>query len=332
MSTTYKPVGGKNKGYLKPTPGAPSPQATIGLNKEALSRMQQNTYVTANEFNRQRENEFPYIPFAQDSYDDIAAIKDAVARDRSAKNYMVPFEQQDANYLLRKRAAVEMGNFDRWLNQKFDLNDPAQMFMFQQIAPEQFQRRQDVIDYQQNLVSRYAKLRLRGAKNLSDLQFEWMVETGRIQLPKGPIWDPKSWMTEQFMRGANTPELRSEAWGNQYKKGLFSILKNQTLNTSGWVANPENRADIRGLENVSYPSQLVTNYPRDLYDVNMMPRNYGDIGNYSVNDPRYGYDHYPAYDADLAAYRTRANQLAARQPNMGGNAANPIQANEPDDE
>lgn len=274
---SYKSIGGKNKGYLRPTPGAPSPAATLGLNKEAKRYMQQNTYQTWNEPDSQRANEFPVIPFAQDSYDDIAAIKDAVAQDDrgNTNGYIVPFEQQDANYLLRKRAAVEQSNFDRWLNQKYDLRDPAQMFLFQSIAPEHFQRQQDVIDYQQNLVSRYAKLRLRGAKNLSDLQFEWMVETGRIKLPQGPLWNPVQWMGQQFGY-TNDKIADSKLWAKQYKKGLFSILKNQSISTSGWEANKNNRADIMGVEGSTINGQMTTDNP-DLYPINEMPRTYKGI-------------------------------------------------------
>lgn len=237
---------------LKQVAGGPSPAAIQGT--AAADRSANGVsgkYVQTLDPDQSSSNEFPYVPFAPDDYDTIASIKSEVGADASKAAYgekwMVPFTEQDAQYLIRQRNQSENADFDRWVMKKFDLKDPAQLFLFQQIAPEQFQRRMDLIDYQQNLVSKYAKMRLRGPKSIEDLQFEWLVETGRIELPEGPIWDPAKWMKAQGV----TDEAR---WASRFQAGLFSPLKYLTENQVGWKASA-NRADIRGDENTRFNDQ-----------------------------------------------------------------------------
>lgn len=197
-----------------------------------------------------RSNEFPIVPFLPDAYDTTAQLK-SLAGDRKGfgENWVVPFTEQDAEYLIRQRNQAENADFDRWVMEKFDLGDPAQLFLFQQIAPEQFQRRKDLIDYEQNLVSKYAKMRLYGPKNIDDLKFEWLVETGRIELPAGPIWDPKTWMTNQLDGGS---------YHGRYMSGLFSPLNYLSDEQVGWQPVNGNKADIRGDPNRATAGQLFT--------------------------------------------------------------------------
>jgi hypothetical protein len=291
---------GNSAGRLKNVPGAPNVQQTMNFNKEAMERVAMNNYETVNLPGERASNEFPLIPFAKDTYDDVAEMKKQMANAAIAggENWVVPFDQQDANYLLRKRAQVEQADFDRWLYKKYDLRDPAQMFLFQQIAPEQFQRRQEVIDYQQNLVSRYAKLRLRGAKNLSDLQFEWLIETGRIELPKGPIWDPSSWMNKQEEQPLDEAGIRGIAnawgkranynlWSSRYRKGIFSMLKVPDGSTVGWERSA-NVSDIRGDSSTPVTGQMMQNSDYSNY---LQPTLYGSYANswdqYNYADNKY---------------------------------------------
>lgn len=114
--------------------------------------------------------EFPIVSVAPDAYDDVANIKEQYANlGAGATNWVVPFDAGDAAYLMRKRDAEEKAQYDAWLGQKYNLTDPAQNMMLQSIAPQLYQRREEVIDANQALVSRYAKIRLRGAKSEEDL-------------------------------------------------------------------------------------------------------------------------------------------------------------------
>jgi hypothetical protein len=138
--------------------------------------------------------------------------------------------------------------------QKYDITDPAQNLMLQNIAPELFSRREEVIDQTQALVSAYAKTRLRGAKNLSDLELEWLIETGRLELPEGPIWSPVRW------RNAQRKNLPDAAWNaSRYRFGLFSPMQWLTKADAGNEPRPSNPADIRG-GNTKYLNSRVP-YP-----------------------------------------------------------------------
>lgn len=246
-------ISGKAAQNLQNVPGGPSIEAIAGLNEQAQQAVAGNNYAVVEGAN-QGTNEFPYQPFARDPYDNIANIKRAQVAAGAVRN--VGFDKDDAEYLLRQRAQVENADYDRWVMQKYDLTDPAQNFLMQQIAPDQFQRRLDLIDYQQSLVSKYARIRLLGAKSSDDLKFEWMVETGRIQLPQGPIWDPKKWMMQQYRTdlGLGPADAdpaaadQSEANRARFMKGIFNPIDYPSETQTGWQPNFANRSDIVGLK------------------------------------------------------------------------------------
>ena len=140
---------------------------------------------------------------------------------------------------------------------KFNIADPTQNMLLQSIAPELYRRREEIIDQQQDLVSKYAKLRLRGAKTLEDLRFEWLLETGRISLPKGPIWDPRQWRMAQY-NNAGADQGVDDAFNQaRYKYGLFSPIRWLLWGERGWQARLDNRSDIRGVPGVPFPQTAV---------------------------------------------------------------------------
>lgn len=238
-------------------PGAPSDTAV------ALTRASaQSGAVTASQRyiwqlprdGRGASNDFPIVPTRHDGYDDVANIKSQFAdSDAVGENWVVPFTSEDAAYQMRKRDDQENALFEQWVMHKYDITDPSQNHMLQNIAPELYKRREEVIDSQQALVSHYAKLRLRGARTLDDLRLQWQIETGRLTLPKGRIWDPSHWRDAQLDNdlaaaanaGAHAAEdkLRNEY---RYKFGLFSPMK--WVTTVGKGPNPRNRADIVGTQ------------------------------------------------------------------------------------
>lgn len=249
---------------LKQVAGGPTPAAIAETRTNAKAAAGVSGKYAVVDGANQASNEFPMVPFAPDSYDDTAMIKTAFA-DGAAMggNWNVPFTEADAAYVKRQRDQVENADFDRWVMQKFNLSDPAQLFLFQQIAPEQFQRRMDLIDYEQNLVTKYAKMRLMGPKSMEDLKFEWLIETQRIELPKGPIWDPQLWMAKQFGLAARPTTMEQAldaglANRQRYVAGMFSPLKYLQEGQTGWSYNAENEADIRGNSAIPIQQQIFT--------------------------------------------------------------------------
>ena len=246
-------------------PGAPSIQETMRMQMNAetgaasTSLRYQWQMPTGNAAERAAAaNEFPIVPVPKDPYDDTANIKSQYAdAGLAGSNWVIPFEQADAQYLLRKRNAQEKAQFDAWVMQKYDITDPAQNMMLQNIAPELFQRREEVIDSQQALVSAYAKLRLRGAKSLSDLELEWLVETGRLELPKGPIWNPYAWRENQ-QAGYGMTDAEWNA--HRYRFGLFAPIRWLTSDQAGYQPKANNPADILGDSRNRYTNPTVP-YP-----------------------------------------------------------------------
>ena len=266
MTSNLSSVNLSGGGGLKQVPGGPNISAINAINEQGKNADAGKNYVVVEGAN-QATNEFPYIPFARDNYDDVANIKKTWTKDAADGGLgaapTVVLGKEDADYVLRQRAQIENADFDRWVMQKYDLRDPAQNFLMQQIAPDQFQRRLDLIDYQQNVVSKYARLRLLGAKSLDDLRFEWLVESGKIELPAGPIWDPVQWMNAQYTQdNAGAPPANNAAKSllnrTRFQKGLFSPLQYPSETQVGWEPNLANPSDPRGIPNLETIGQIFS--------------------------------------------------------------------------
>lgn len=224
-------------------PGAPSELDIAKTQAAAMTEKGPSSkyvwYTTKN--TAESKSEYPIVPFRADPYDDMWNIK---KQNTPAGGMQVMFTDSDAQYQARKRTEDEQARFDAWLMQKYNLNDPAQNNMLQQICPSLFQRREELIDNQQNLVTQYAKIRLRGAKSEDDLRFQWLLDTKRIELPKGPIWDPSKWRDKQT--GAANAQEDAKWMSERYQAGYFSPLKWITQSTAGHQADPNNYFNIAG--------------------------------------------------------------------------------------
>ena len=239
-------------------PGAPSNEAVASMraNAQAGATTTSQRYIWSIPRDKAAaSNDFPVVPTRHDGYDDVANIKSQFADGAVAgTNWVVPFTSEDASYEMRKRDDQENALFEQWVMNKYDITDPSQNLMLQNIAPELFKRREEVIDSQQQMVTRYAKLRLRGAKSLDDLRIQWMIETGRLTLPKGRIWDPTHWRDQQYENilaagadaAAITAHAAEDTLRNQhrYKFGMFSPMR--WVTTTGRQPDAANAADIMG--------------------------------------------------------------------------------------
>jgi len=235
-------------------------------------------YTTVNDPERAQENEFPVVPFAPDRYDTIASIKHSVGSDKNdafGKKWMVPFTDTDAQYMLRQQAQVANANYERWLWKQYDVTNPAEAWIFQQIAPEQFEKRKQLILYQQNLATRYAMLRLYGVKTEEDLMLKYLVETRQVELPKGPIWAPQKWMAAQAGYDTVAEYLTADgekSWRARYRRGMFSAMKYADQDGVGKYPGA-NRADALGYSNTNIDNQLFVGS-----DVDLDKQPYADYG------------------------------------------------------
>jgi hypothetical protein len=107
--------------------------------------------------------------FATDG--DLAAIDHA----RKNKNY--------ANYL-------------QFAETFFDMRNPAIAAFAEKVVPDYFERRKQQIDEVADLQKRVANLRLLGVRTPEDMKLYYMVTSGQVKLPKGPIYDWKQWYSD----------------------------------------------------------------------------------------------------------------------------------------
>lgn len=169
----------------------------------------------------------------------------------------LPWTKDDIKYLQRKRDAEENAAYLFWQATKYDLNDPATRDWFQRVCPSYFDQRSSLIEEQIDAAARYSKIRLRGPKSEDDYKFEWMVETGRLKLPEGPIWDPYKWMTTEagVLPNATAQETADgiEQYNQTaYRRGLWNPIKVMTPQKGGLMINPYNKGDISGMPNTNF--------------------------------------------------------------------------------
>lgn len=214
-------------------------------------------------------SKFPIRGFPSDPYDSTWSLKDDLTQDlRSPEGHIIvpsmvsakrplPFSEQDVAYLKGKRDAEENLSYLAWQADKYDLSDPATRDWFEKRCPSYFDQRESLIEQQIDLAARYAKVRLRGAKTEDDLKLEYFIETDRISLPKGPIWDPYSWLSiEANVQTGDSVAVQeakiSNYNKNAYRKGLFNPTKVMTPDAGGFMKNPYNPGDIAGYPGTSY--------------------------------------------------------------------------------
>lgn len=143
---------------------------------------------------------FGQIPFPHDPHDTAAKAKgellgvDAIrqqylgggqAIDRGQIHYQVPVTESDVAYYERKRAADEHLAFMQYAASKFDLRDPAQAEMYRRINPDYFNKQMEYVDSRLDTIKRWMTIRANGIQSMDDIRFMWMLDTGRISLPKG---------------------------------------------------------------------------------------------------------------------------------------------------
>lgn len=230
------------------------------------------------------QGKFPVRPLPHDPYDKVWSTKQGLVSSRQVnESRPLPYTEQDLAYLQGKQAAEEYAAFDTWSSQKFNLADPATRSWYQQVNPGYFETREQLIDDQINTMANYAKTRLRGPRTPEDIQLEWFIETGRLQLPRGPIWDPfASLLKEAGVDDQDGGKAILDKIANRnsvvYKAGLFSPIKaitpmankNSPNNRMPWASNKYNSADIRGDPRMPYVSQGLGVLPPDESNIGLL--------------------------------------------------------------
>lgn len=309
---------------LTQVPGGPTKKEARQFSQPPPAAGVSFKYTTVNNPDDANSNEYPVVPFAPDKYDTIASIKQSVgdnANNAFGRKWMVPFTDADAQYMLRQQAQAQNANYERWLWNQYDTTDPAQAWIFQQVAPEQFEKRKQLILFQQNLATKYALLRLYGVKSEEDLMLKYLVETKQVELPKGPVWDPKQWMAAQT--GAPSVTLYENNpdryYFPRYVAGIFSPLRYVNQNQVGYQVDPQNRGDPLHHSNIPMNNQIFAGTEVPSVPYANYGKGYGEQ-NYWLNREVY----LEADNAGISRGRAVVQQAVQNQqqqgndPNQGG--------------
>jgi len=100
---------------------------------------------------------------------------------------------EDFKYYEAKEAAEEFAAFERWVVTCFDFKKPTEVDRFARMFPSYFERRMATIKNVADANVRYAEIVLRGPQSSDDFLYLWLVQTGKIPLIEGPLWDPSQW-------------------------------------------------------------------------------------------------------------------------------------------
>lgn len=234
-------------------PGAPQAGQASRLVSQEQVAMQSDKYAWNNtgarvgevvddaHWKARQATNFPVVPFDYNPRDTYQEAKWDMLGAKGGKNIMgqVQYSDADIEYMINKSKQVEYAQYDDWVGQKFDMTDPAQVALLRSIHPSYFERRSEVIGTAIDLTARYAKLKLFGIQSEDDLKLEYMVESGKLNLPRGTLWDPESWREKAEQGTTNAA---------RYSSGLFNPWRVTQGDKAGWKANPKNYYDARGVK------------------------------------------------------------------------------------
>ena len=150
---------------------------------------------------------FPVRLFPHDPYDAVVENKLNIPDAFGQKT----LTDQDIEWHRRKADNLQAANFKAWAAQQYDARDPAQAALLNKLLPGLQSEREQIIEQRAELAKRLAKIHLRGAQDESDMKLLWLLSTGVIQPPRGELWDPESWFSddnnaeERLARGLFSP-------------------------------------------------------------------------------------------------------------------------------
>lgn len=91
----------------------------------------------------------------------------------------------------RKEKELQLRQFDDWLQQFFNIYDPAHQRILRELEPEFYQRRWEVIEDHLETQRMIARIKLFGVQTKEDLMFCFAIRQGFIQLPQGTAFDTR---------------------------------------------------------------------------------------------------------------------------------------------
>ena len=107
----------------------------------------------------------------------------------------------DLAYIDDKIKDAQEADFKAWFLGQMDLSTPEKQHYWQQKFPEVFQEKLNLLEKQLDIHYRLAKINLFGHRSMDDYMLQWAIQKGYINIPRGPIFDPKNLDKTDFHRG-----------------------------------------------------------------------------------------------------------------------------------
>jgi hypothetical protein len=163
---------------------------------------QGQNYVAARGADRWALDNFGARYLEKDEYDTIYAIKATIAQ--APQPAAGPMQGQrtweitdkEAKWHLDKVKQLELINFHNFLRDTYniDASNPVMMKWAQEMFPDFWKMREEVIDDNAEIQKRLAKIRLMGPRDKDDFTLLFGIATGRVAVPMGALWDPQGQM------------------------------------------------------------------------------------------------------------------------------------------
>jgi hypothetical protein len=127
---------------------------------------------------------------------------------------------EDVNFQLTRENEVDLINFEQWLSQLFDPNDPNLSRLLGSMYPEYFDRRMEVIEEKIEMQKRLARLTLLGPQNRDDLWLLYNINQGRVPIDETAAFIPP------------TEDKRGD-----YRRGMFNFKQLASPDTIFNISN-----------------------------------------------------------------------------------------------
>lgn len=160
-------------------------------------------------------NEFPARFTEVDDRDHLIALKASLIE---GANGATPFGQaqltdEDLKWIDDKRKIAQYLDLQSFIENFYDIKDPAHRALIKDLYPEYFERRLEYLKQMSELQMKLAEIQLYGPRNRQDLHVLYEISTGAIPLPRGALWNPSSWhdreemsLHREFQRGLLNPK------------------------------------------------------------------------------------------------------------------------------
>lgn len=143
----------------------------------------------------------------------VEAGKQAGGVGGQTKLGLVTATDSDFEWLAKKRETEAAANFDAWVGSNFHTNDVVKRKWLQEVYPDYYEAREQLMIDRAKFALRVHLLKLRGVANEKDLVLAWGLQTGRVKLDDG--WDKIGY----------TPGFDATVSQNRFKDGLFSVKR-----------------------------------------------------------------------------------------------------------